>query len=248
MHLEEGYPNPTEHNFYLTLTLRGIRRCLGDETHRKSPVTPEILLGLRSVLNLDSVEDSGMWAAAIVAFFCLLRKSNLFPDTLAKANTDRQLTRGDFLFFSDKIHVTIKWSKTVQFSQRVRIIPLPAMPGSPFCPLTAVLQHFRITKEAGSTELAFLVNSKPCIPLTSPKFIEKLKDAITSMGLSSSEFSSHSFRRGGASYALQCGISSENIRILGDWKSNCYTSYIGHDCNSLLKVTSQLASNLVSSQ
>ena len=39
-------------------------------------------------------------------------------------------------------------------------------------------------------------------------------------------YSSHSFRRGGASYMYGIGMSVESIRLMGDWKSDCYQRYI----------------------
>jgi hypothetical protein len=39
-------------------------------------------------------------------------------------------------------------------------------------------------------------------------------------------FSSHSFRRGGATLAAQTGISSSLIQLMGDWKSDAYNKYI----------------------
>ena len=46
------------------------------------------------------------------------------------------------------------------------------------------------------------------------------------MGIDSSKYSGHSFRRGGASFALECGVPVDLIQSQGDWRSNAYQSYI----------------------
>ena len=39
-------------------------------------------------------------------------------------------------------------------------------------------------------------------------------------------YSSHSLRRDGASWAIQCGIPSDIIKLMGDWKSDAYLRYL----------------------
>ena len=78
MHLELGFSNPLKENWFLDSVLKGISREKGTMVKRKLPITPQILLKIRSFLNLDNVQDSMFWAASLVAFFGLFRKSNLF--------------------------------------------------------------------------------------------------------------------------------------------------------------------------
>ena len=41
----------------------------------------------------------------------------------------------------------------------------------------------------------------------------------------SSEYNSHSFRRGGTTFAFLSGVPSEVLKILGNWKSQAFLSY-----------------------
>ena len=43
---------------------------------------------------------------------------------------------------------------------------------------------------------------------------------------SARRFSGHSLRRGGATFAFQCGIPSELIKLQGDWRSDAYMLYL----------------------
>jgi len=44
--------------------------------------------------------------------------------------------------------------------------------------------------------------------------------------LEPSFFSPHSFRRGGATFAFDCGLPLEIIKSLGDWQSDAYLIYL----------------------
>ena len=62
--------------------------------------------------------------------------------------------------------------------------------------------------------------------LTHRRFITYVRDTFANHGMSADEVSSHSFRRGGATFAHAAGASSSFIKALGDWRSNVYLRYI----------------------
>jgi len=55
-----------------------------------------------------------------------------------------------------------------------------------------------------------------------------IKACVSAIGLDPAEYTSHSFRRGGATYAFQSGGTAELIKKLGDWRNDAYLEYI--DC------------------
>ena len=57
-------------------------------------------------------------------------------------------------------------------------------------------------------------------------FMSKLRACLSSCGLSGKDFGSHSFRRGGASFAFSIGVPVELIKVLSDWKSNAVLLYL----------------------
>ena len=84
-----------------------------------------------------------MWALFLVAFFTLLRKSNLVFDVADRISTKVPL-RADLEFSSQGASVHIKASKTIQPQQRSLSIPLPCVPGSQLCPVMALRRHLRL--------------------------------------------------------------------------------------------------------
>ena len=59
-------------------------------------------------------------------------------------------------------------------------------------------------------------------PVTYSMLQNKLRSRIKQIGLDPEEFSSHSFRRGFATFAFNESISADHIQLLGDWKSDSY--------------------------
>jgi len=65
-------------------------------------------------------------------------------------------------------------------------------------------------------------------PVTYRQYQDKIKKTVGAIGLDACDYTSHSFRRGGATYAFQSGVSASQIKKLGDWQSDAYLEYI--DC------------------
>lgn len=215
LHLECGLPHPFKDSWLVKSTLRGIERVKGCEVNRKSPVTPDLLLQIKTQLRLDRLQDCIFWAACLVMFFGLLRRSNLFAVD-SKFNECKQLTRDCFLVDqrSSAVTVLVRWSKTNQFKQKVQKILLPVLAPHPLCPATAVVAMFQKTDGK---------NPKcPAFPLSAQAFSGRLKMILGGR----TDVTSHSFRRGGATWALTCGVPGEIIKVMGDWQSACYLTYL----------------------
>ena len=85
--------------------------------------------------------DSTIWTLFLIAFYCMLRKSNLIPTSSRTFDHTKQLCRSDLMLISNMLVVNIKWSKTIQSSERVLEIPLTSV-DSPLCPVTAFKNMF----------------------------------------------------------------------------------------------------------
>ena len=62
--------------------------------------------------------------------------------------------------------------------------------------------------------------------LTYSSFTKCLKATLQAAGYPPSNYSGHSFRRGGCSFAFKLGIPAALIKLRGDWQSNAYERYI----------------------
>ena len=213
LHLECGKEHPYKDSWVVKTTLNGIEKSKGCKIVKKTPIDPNVLLFIRSKLDLSLKEDAVFWAACLVMFFGLLRKSNLFPDC-RRFDIKRQLTRENIEITDDSVILRLLWSKTIQRQEKVFIIKLPYLRDHSLCPVSAVMNMYQVLGPKSKLSQAF--------PITGEYFNRHLREITTSIG----DFSSHSFRRGGAIWGMSCGVPGEIIRIMGDWASTCYLQYL----------------------
>ena len=69
LHLEAGFPNPLEKNWYVTSILKGVRRVKGDTSTQTLPITIDILKQIFLKLDFHSSLDRTFWATCLVGFF-----------------------------------------------------------------------------------------------------------------------------------------------------------------------------------
>ena len=189
----------------------------------------DILLGIRRIINLNISYDASFWAVCLTAFLGLFRKSNLFPVSDIQYDPNKQFSRSSFQFLSLGALVQVTWSKTIQFRERSVCIPLPYIPYSLLCPASSVLHATSFTKMSLPTSHAFAyfdIRSRKPTCLTYRSFLSKLRECLSGLGFPPGMFASHSFRRGGASFAFHSGVPVELIKMLEDWKSNAVLLYL----------------------
>jgi len=240
LHLEAGHVNPFHNCWHIDMLLKGTKRVLGAAIKQKLPITPQILRRMFKLVNFSSPLDVTFWAACLVAFFSFFRKSNLLAKNMESFNPQLHLCRQDASFTQDGVTLAVRWSKTIQYRQRTLHIPLPRVPDSPLCPSQALLLSLRLCNSPRDGPLFTYTASNGWLPLTAQEFQGKLISYLSLLGINPSEYSGHSFRRGGASFALECGLPTEVIKAQGDWSSNAYESYI----NPSLEMRRHLAATL----
>lgn len=242
MHIEKGLTNPLKEDYQLHCVIRGVRRIKGDTVHRKLPLMPYHLQFILAGLDLQKATDCNIWAAILVAFFGMFRRSNVVPPSSGAFDQQRHTRRRDIKIFSDRAEITIRWSKTIQYRERQHVLPLPRIKGAILCPVTALHRAFSLTPWAAADGPAFVTSSKGLV--TTDDLVQAIKSGVVRAGGDPQDYSGHSLRRGGASLAYRCGVPIETIRKIGDWKSDSYKSYIFDSYDSLLKCMTIISSSV----
>ena len=125
----------------------------------------------------------------------------------------------------------MRWSKTIQYRNRTLLVPVPRIEHSKLCPHKAIVNAFKLLGAHDSAKLrdgpAFVYTSGDQVkPLTYTTFTTKLSKLLEQCGFDGTQYSGHSFRRGGATFALHCGVPGHYIKLQGDWLSNAYERYL----------------------
>ena len=224
LHLLMGQSIAAFSDYVLQLTLMGLSRGSSHITKQARPITPEILLKIFNQLDLNNFDDAIFWAVCIMAFFLLFRKSNLIPDKKFGFDPRRQLKWSDLVYTGENIIVGIRWSKTDQFGRDLKTYPLPVIESSNLCPLKALNAVLKFYSPDQNSHVFALPEGGS---YTYRSFQRKLRVVLEAAGVhGAGDYSSHSFRRGGATFAYLCGVPSEVIKLLGNWRSDCYLKYL----------------------
>ena len=243
MHYLLGYTLDHINEFLINLGIKGIARMHPYCTKQAKPITPEILLKFASILDLTKPADIVFWCLFLFAFFLFSRKSNLLPTTKEDVKNSKCLLHKDVTLESDTLIVSFRYSKTIQFGERILQTPLIKIPGSVLCPVTAYNKMCSMISASPDDPLFCLPNKK-CIFYN--KFQSKLKELVKQIGLNPDDFSSHSFRRGGSTFAFKAKVPADLILLLGDWRSDAYKKYLALTFDDKLCVTEQMKDQILS--
>ena len=140
-----------------------------------------------------------------------------------------------------------KWSKVLQFRERTLLIPLVSIPSHALCPVQALREFFEMCPAPASSPAFVIPTAIGLRSLSYSSFTKHLKDLLRLAGFSPNNYSGHSFRRGGATYASSLGISHELIQLQGDWASTAYLEYLARPLRQRYTLAEQVATQIATS-
>jgi hypothetical protein len=181
------------------------------------------------------------WACFIIAFFSFSRLGNLLPSSQNQFDPKVHLTRQDIFVASDGILIYLKWTKTIQDGSRFLLLPLVAIPEHILCPLQAVKRMLALSPAPGGAPAFSYRFKSTLLSINHSQLVQLFRVLLNSLGLNSSLYSGHSFRRSGASFAFQAGVRSELIQAHGDWRSMAYMQYLSFTSEQKQMVSLQMA-------
>ncbi|CAG2232772.1 unnamed protein product [Mytilus edulis] len=245
LHLYNDLEFPYLQSFSLKLTLKGLQRLNPYLPRKALPITPLILKQIYEFMDLNDTQDKTFWSLFLLAFFMMSRKSNLVPNSEKEFDENKQLCRGDIIIENDVLIIILKWSKTIQFGQRKLRIPISSIQGSILCPVNAYKNMIKAIPAVKKDPAFCKVKKGRILPITYKEYQNKLRYLIQKTGRNSLFYSTHSFRRGGATLAFDAEVSTELIQLHGDWHSDAYKKYLEFTLEQKLQV-SQMMSKSVS--
>ena len=166
-----------------------------------------------------------------LAFFSFLRLSNLVPHSARAFSPLYHLSRGDIIFAKPGMHVLIKWSKTIQARNTVKILKIPILGANPICPVTAVKNLLAITPGTKNDPLFQYKTLNSWAPLTDTQLRRHFHLILKRLNLHTSNLTFHVFWRSGATYAFNSNVALQDIQSHGTWTSECVWRYITLDHN-----------------
>ena len=223
-----GFDTPDTNDRQMKMFSTGLKRAMPHSIKQAEPMTPEILVKLSRVVNYSDQVEVVAWTGVLLGFYMFLRKSNLVPDTMDSFDINQQLCRADInlLGLEKAMMIEIRWSKTIQFKQKILRVPVLPVKNKAICPVFWV--HYMIHKIPAAPQLPALSIStgKKNLALSANQMIYRLRKWLLLIGQDATIYSLHSLRRRGATFAYQSNMEGEMIKLLGDWASDTYKRYV----------------------
>ena len=195
--------------------------------HRKAPLTPSILFHFHAHLNLRDSAHLASWCALLVGFFTFFRTANLVRPAFDSFTPQDALSRGNVHFNDSGACLSVTRTKTRQAGDTALVVPVPLIPGSTLCPTTVLKLLLRMVPAPDVCPLfTFTSTSNQLTCITAKSHNDGIKHLAYRISLDPKDFSGHSLRRGGATFAFQCSIPEELIKLQGDWRSDAYMLYL----------------------
>ncbi|TMC13891.1 MAG: hypothetical protein E6J34_24290, partial [Chloroflexi bacterium] len=239
-HQESGFSTIVFDDPRVDLVIRGGKRVYGEGIKRlRFPLTASILLRIVNEIKLDE-EGINIKSALCVAFAAFLRSGEFTWNTWSEQHHKSYISRKHISFNTNSVTLTLPASKTDPYHKGVNIHL--ASSSSPLCPVAALVQLFK---------------TYPCSPFqplftrphgqafTKQYVLLRIHELLFQAGIPTAGFSGHSIRKGAAVTAAANGISREDIKLLGRWKSDAVDAYINEikesdHIHKLLQLNSQL--------
>ena len=142
----------------------------------------------------------------------------------------------------------LKWSKTNQLGDRQHYIPLLVMYQSALCPVRAFKNLIRLVPGGPQDPLFCIKRDKKLLPMTYKTVQVRLKQLVGVTGRAPEAYSSHSLRRGGATFAAAAGVPRHCIQQVGDWKSDAVDQYLHNHLGSRVQAAQLMRDELYCNQ
>ena len=238
-HIEHGLDPSVFTDPRIDLLIRGAKRCVPEREKRiRLPLTQEILVQVVQACPPTSIDNLNVYAAICVSFAAFLRAGEFTWDNWDPASSpSHSLARRHVTFNQDgSVTLRLPSSKTDPYKLGVDIHL--AASTSVICPVRA-LKHLFTRHPLNPNRPLFnrLVGS-----FSKAHFMEKMYEFLLRTGISTKGFSGHSLRKGAAVSAASRGISKDDIKLMGRWKSDAVQVYID-EVDALQRKNNLLALN-----
>lgn len=227
LHQLGGFPVPSAQEPNFQQLMRGLKFELAHPIKQAAPMTPDLLRRIYHMVDFSRAEELVSYTAILIGFYMFLRRSNLAPETQEGFQEGRHLTRGDVRLGQALVVVEVRWSKTLQYKQKTLLLPLIPAKFVEICPIYWLrVMTNRIHARPNDPLFSIPVGEGKVQPLVCGALQERLRKWVEQVGVNPSPFSLHCLRRGGATWAIEAGLVSSDLKVMGDWASDSFMRYI----------------------
>jgi hypothetical protein len=242
--------------------LQALKRTIPPKINLRLPITMDLLHAFSLRADPSCAIDCCFMAVCTLLIYACRRLGELCFETISQFNPAKHLTLSCISFTGDTMLVVFPTLKNRPFGPPL-VCPVPRVHGTSFCAVTWMQHWLSISGLSDPLAPVFQrVSSRSGQPTGQPllkaMFIKTLQNWVRQADpdAPAEAFTGHSFRIAAATIlAMLAGGSIFEIKDIGDWKSDCFFTYIrstisdkraaaaklGNLFSSLMKVPPHLA-------
>lgn len=196
-----------------------------------------MLLALAEHLKPNVPFDACVLACATTAFWGLARLGELLPCSYKYNHNNPPFPRSDSVTKGslDSLQVRLPWTKVKKWSGETIFLTKQENASDP---VLAIQNHLSVNEIPQSSILFTFKDAFGTSVLLKKQFIDRSNQIWKSCGLT--QTSGHSFRIGGTSHLLLCGVNPDIIKQSGRWSSDSFLRYWRNLDTVIPKHTSRL--------
>ena len=239
LHHLNGFAPPATNSYRVKLAIRAINSQPSTSASRQ-PITYDLLHAM--VQYLQKLNLCFPWISMVtLGFFGALRGAE-YTATQASGTISAPLIHQVSFHRASgawAMNYTIPVTKTTSSPVAVAI----GCSGTSVCAVCSMLSYLN-HRQLNSTlhPSSYLFTHGNGRPITKCQLNQVIKRVVSMLGLSASNFTTHSLRSGAASTASAAGFNEHEIQQLGHWTSQAYRTYIKNDYQHRYDFASRLAS------
>ena len=236
------------------MVVRGSRKSAQRPIRRTLPVTPKILKHILATKPTDPLCATQyqlltvLKAVALIYFLSMLRSSNLLPTSRKSINLKKILTWGDIGRSREGIVLSVRESKTIQNSERIQTVPLPAAPNPDWCPVRTLdaLVCIYGPENCRANTPVFRVPSKSgsWVTLEKRDFEAFFRRRLLAARLDPADYTLHGFRHGSIQTAMLVEDNMAMVSLTSDHSSDAINAYTGIPAVDRMRVAAKMVRHL----
>jgi hypothetical protein len=193
----------------------------------RKPYEPDVILRIRSHLNLNDPLDAAVFACLTTVFFCVARLGEFTVPNLKDFDPTKHITRGGVskIVAANGILVTKFHLPSTKASPHNGEDTHWAPQSGFIDPQAALENHFRVNPAPDNSHLFAWRRPKTGLrPLTKREFTNRLSLIAKKFDLP--DLKGHGLRIGGTLLYLKRGVPFDVVKTMGRWKGDSFALYL----------------------
>ena len=188
LHKLQGYTTPSPGQIHYKMLSNGIKSGCLKPVKQAEPLTHDVLLLIFTQVNFADEVQVVTWVAVLVGFSLVLRVSNLGPASRAKFHSAQHFLRSDLIYKKGFWTMNVRWTKTVQYRNKIMATLLVPARFKEICPQHWVKRMTTLIPAAPHEPFFLVREGNNRFPLTSAQVNKWLKQWTKDAGLDSSRY------------------------------------------------------------